>query len=148
MADNKPALFPITAFIVSYHYARSDGLCVTRVTVYDLFIAAPPSPPHGRNALYTDVCTDVLPRFSPCSLLPLPRSCAQPFRILEGSFHLPACLLAVNTRQIFQFLCFCGNGVDSNGPYVICERNTARMRLFFVLNFRRCSEQTPVTPAS
>lgn len=45
MADNKPALFPITAFIVSYHYARSDGLCVTRVTVYDLFIAAPPSPP-------------------------------------------------------------------------------------------------------
>lgn len=55
MADNKPALFPITAFIVSYHYARSDGLCVTRVTVYDLFIATPPSPPraHGRNALYT-----------------------------------------------------------------------------------------------
>lgn len=55
MADNKPALFPITAFIVSYHYARSDGLCVTRVTVYDLFIATPPSPPstHDRNALYT-----------------------------------------------------------------------------------------------
>lgn len=40
MADNKPALFPITTFIVSYHYARSDGLCVTRaVIVYDLFIA-------------------------------------------------------------------------------------------------------------
>jgi len=51
MADNKPALFPITAFIVSYHYARSDGLCVTRVTVYDLFIAAPPSPPHGPACL-------------------------------------------------------------------------------------------------
>lgn len=48
MADNKPALFPITAFIVSYHYARSDGLCVTRVTVYDLFIAAPPSSPPRR----------------------------------------------------------------------------------------------------
>lgn len=42
MADNKPALFPITAFIVSYHYARSAGLCVSRDTVYDLFIAAPP----------------------------------------------------------------------------------------------------------
>lgn len=42
MADNKPALFPITAFIVSYHYARSASLCVSRGTVYDLFIAAPP----------------------------------------------------------------------------------------------------------
>ena len=40
MADNKPALFPITAFIVSYHYARSDGSPpLAAAMVYDLFIA-------------------------------------------------------------------------------------------------------------
>lgn len=55
MADNKPALFPITAFIVSYHYARSASLCVSRDTVYDLFIAAP-TPDTQMNAAYVAFC--------------------------------------------------------------------------------------------
>ena len=56
MADNKPALFPITAFIVSYHYARSAGLCVSRDTVYDLFIAAPTLDTQ-MNAAYVAFCS-------------------------------------------------------------------------------------------
>lgn len=117
MADNKPALFPITAFIVSYHYARSDGLYVTRVTAYDLFIATPPSPPHtyGRNALYTLAPTPAtrnpLPHpLATFSFLPhLPSSSPPPcyhHRIRDPPpFHLSA---VVNTRRIFLHR---GNGV-------------------------------------
>lgn len=79
MADNKPALFPITAFIVSYHYARSAGLCVSRDTVYDLFIAAP-TPDTQMNAAYVAFCPPS-PR-SPRSNPPSTHLRANPIHVL------------------------------------------------------------------
>lgn len=113
MADNKPALFPITAFIVSYHYARSDGLCVTRVTAYDLFIATPPSPPYTRpkcalhQRLHQPPATrnPSAPPVTPSRLLLPPATIIAP--AIHRPFHLPA---VINTRQIFYFL-HRGNGV-------------------------------------
>lgn len=65
MADNKPALFPITAFIVSYHYARSDGSCVR--------------PGYGLRSIYCRATADTRTNaaytaFSP----PAGRSCPPP----------------------------------------------------------------------
>lgn len=140
MADNKPALFPITAFIVSYHYARSDGLCVTRVTAYDLFIATPPSPPYtyGRNALYT--------------LAPTPRDTQSPsappghllFPPPFPSPPLPPCYhhRIRNPPPAVSPACRCKYTANilpstpwkwsrSNGPYVICECIEIRPRLYF-----------------
>lgn len=123
MADNKPALFPITAFIVSYHYARSDGLCVTRVTAYDLFIATPPSPPYTRPkcALHTCINPSTQPFRTPSRLLPL--SPCYHHCIRNPPFHLPAAAnILLSTSWKWS---------RSNGPYVICECIEIRPRLYF-----------------
>lgn len=61
MADNKPALFPITAFIVSYHYARSDGSCVSRGGYGLRSIYCRATPDTRTSAAYTPVLSP--PRF-------------------------------------------------------------------------------------
>lgn len=107
MADNKPALFPITAFIVSYHYARSDGLCVTRVTVYDLFIAAPPSPPCAPAEMRFTRLHRSTSSSPPIPLFPyLSSHSSAPARPFHSPFHLPAACrkCAANISAFLRFV--------------------------------------------
>lgn len=134
MADNKPALFPITAFIVSYHYARSDGLCVTRVTAYDLFIATPPSPPYTRpkcalhQRLHQPPATrnPSAPPVTPSRLLLPP---CYHHRTRNPPSISPACRYKYTANIL---LSTPWKWSRSNGPYVICERIEIRPRLYFV----------------
>lgn len=136
MADNKPALFPITAFIVSYHYARSDGLCVTRVTAYDLFIATPPSPPYTRPKCALHACTNPPatrnPSAPPVTLSRLlsPTLSRYHHRTRNPPPISPACRYKYTTNILLSTL---WKWSRSNGPYVICECiEIRRPRLYFV----------------